>query len=587
MKSTEISGKKIFSEIESGKYRECYLIYNRKSTDEPNNQKNSIKYQRAENTRFAFRERLQVAALTLEGFARDGIVSERHSGFKENAELTFIKGAVQFRIARPKFYRLVQWLSKEYFKGVIFLCWDRASRNKGDDTVIRKLMKTGVDVRFALAQYDKTSAGELHMDIDGMFAEHHSRTTSEKVTISKRNKRSQGICTYKAPVGYLNQGVMEHKPIDPLRVPVIKKLFEMYGTGEWSLADLARWAIGEGFTMPAVRRRRTEAEILAEEDDDVRLEIEAVCRPPTYNNIHKILTNAFYTGKVLGNDGIYIPSASHEAVISEPLFNHVQGQLRKNNKSAHYAELLDHPLRGLVRCGECGRVYTPYPKKGMMYYGARCERSCSNTNRSFNFHFITAKIGSLMSNLSFTNEELERLEARTGTEIALLESRRFTELEANERRKKRIREDLGYLNSNRLTLLKTGAYSAEALVAEDVRLNAELSTLCDAERTSDVSMRETIKDVVRLSELLKNVYLYYENATPQEKERIIKIIFSELTISGDTLNYKCKNGFKALESRFVPLYDPTAWLSELVKYENDITMSIEDLVIFDMGNARG
>jgi site-specific DNA recombinase len=234
--------------------------------------KNSIKYQRSENTRFAYREHLPIAQLTIDGFCTDGIVSERHSGFKEDIELGFGKdNTVQYRVERPKFYRLVQFLSQGYFKGVIFLCWDRASRNKGDDTILRKMMKAGVDVRFTLASYDKTSAGELHMDIDGMFAEHHSRVTREKVTITIRNKRAQGVCTHRAPVGYLNEGRMEHKPFDPVRAPIIRQLFERAATGRWSLADLAHWAIEQGFTMPPMRRRRTEDEILAEEEDDVRL----------------------------------------------------------------------------------------------------------------------------------------------------------------------------------------------------------------------------------------------------------------------------------------------------------------------------
>src|SRR6266516_3800193 len=212
-----------FTELRTGKYYEHYLIYNRKSTDDTENQKNSIKYQKSENVRFAFREQLQVAPLTLEGFATDGIVSERHSGFKENIELTFGKNnTVQYRVDRPKFHQLVQMLSRGYFKGVIFLCWDRASRNKGDDTLLRKLMKAGVDIRFTLAQYDKTSAGELHMDIDGMFAEHHSRVTREKVTITMRNARARGLLTHKAPVGYLNPGSMERKPLDPERAPIVR-----------------------------------------------------------------------------------------------------------------------------------------------------------------------------------------------------------------------------------------------------------------------------------------------------------------------------------------------------------------------------
>src|SRR5580698_577753 len=104
--------------ILAGKYRACYLVYSRKSTDEPDNQKNSIKYQRAENTRFAAKEGFTIASITITGLCVDGIISERHSGFKEDNTLSITNdGMVHYRIERPKFHRLVQFLSKGLFKG--------------------------------------------------------------------------------------------------------------------------------------------------------------------------------------------------------------------------------------------------------------------------------------------------------------------------------------------------------------------------------------------------------------------------------------------------------------------------------------
>ena len=180
----------LIKEIEFGKYRDTYLVYNRKSTDEPENQKNSIKYQRSENARFAMRENLKISSISIDGFCVDGVISEKHSAFKEDSKMTIGEdGIVQYTIERPKFFKMIQYLNQGYFKGVIILCWDRISRNKGDETVIRKLMKQGVDFRFVLATYDKTSSGALHMDIDGMFAEHHSRVTSEKVKLNIRNHK--------------------------------------------------------------------------------------------------------------------------------------------------------------------------------------------------------------------------------------------------------------------------------------------------------------------------------------------------------------------------------------------------------------
>lgn len=70
-------------------------------------------------------------------------------------------------------------------------------------------------------------------------------------------------------------------------------------------------------------------------------------------------------------------------------------------------------------------------------------------------------------------------------------------------------------------------------------------------------MHETMKDVQKLSELLKDVIPYYDFAKPHEKEKIIRVIFSELYVSKNTLNYKCKKGFECFENRFVALCDPT------------------------------
>jgi site-specific DNA recombinase len=566
----------ILKDIAAGKYRDCYLVYIRKSTDEPDNQKNSIAYQKAENIKFAQREKLLVAPITIAGLCADGVISEKHSGFKENNDLTFTKdGLVQYHIDRPKFQKLVQFLSLGLFQGIVCLCWDRISRNKGDDTLIRKLMRKGIDVRFVYANYDKTSAGALHMDIDGMFAEHHSRVTSEKVRLTTWNLRERGVVTYKAPIGYLNQGNMDKKPLDPGRAPIIKKLFEHYATGDWSLADLVRFADQQGLITVPVRRRRTQDEILAEESEEVV--IEKVSRPMTISYIHKILTNPFYTGRALGNEGKYVPSVSHEALIDDELYNNVQKVLKDKKVSVHYTQKLELPLRGMVRCGECRRVYTPYLQKGTQYFGSRCAATCSNTKKSFNIEFLEEGVGKFFGRLIFTEDEKIQLDFRTSTDISLFEEKRLKKIEQSDRRKKKIREDLTYLRTNKLSLLKSGVYTPEVLLQEETTLNTELNSIQDEEIISDLSMQAVMEDILKLSELLETGSAYYSNAKSSEKELFIKTVFSELFISENTLQYKCKNGFRALETKNFLVCDPTDWLSELLKLGHSIKISLDEL----------
>ncbi len=533
--------------IDEKPYRNYYLIYTRKSTDDTENQKNSLAYQIGEAIRLAKLHHLPIAPVDIENLCKDGIIKERHTGFKEDADFDIDPmGKVTYTIERPKFLRLVRFLKDGYFKGVIFLCWDRASRNKNDDAVLRKLMKQGVDIHFVQAQYDsKTSAGELHMDVDGMFSQHFSRVISEKVTNQNRKLRQDGVCTYKAPIGYLNEGNSKHKPFDPIRAPIIKNIFEKYAEGTWSLHDLSEWAKTQGLTMYPSRRKRTMEEMLA--DDEIK--IDAICRPITEKIIQRILNNPFYIGMIKDRDsptGVRV-STSHEALVTNELFNRVQQILKLKKVSIHYTEKVSMPYRGMLRCNNCHRVYTPYKKKGIDYYGARCDKNCSNTQKSVNGKYIENKIGEKISELFYTEEELVEIDTMIKTDLKTLEVKRQKGLEQIQRQKSKVREDLAYLRENKLPLLKSSVYSPETFLKEESDLMAKLQNFCTEENTSDVAIDEVVKDLVILSELLKDAYVYYYFAKPFEKEELIQKVFSELNLFEDTLTYKTKNGFRLLE----------------------------------------
>ena len=555
--------KSVLRALQRGAYKDCYLIYNRKSMDEAESQKNSLAYQRKENVQFAKREHFPLADLSLTGFCKHGVISEKHSGFKESGDLVIAKnGTAQYRIDRPKFLRLIQLLNERQVKGVVCLCWDRISRNQGDDTILRKLRRAGVDIRFAFASYDNTSSGELHMDIDGMFAQHHSRVTSEKIKLAIKTKRADGKWTHRAPIGYLNQGTMDHKPLDPERAPIVKELFELYATGDWSLSDLMRYADKQGLTTPPTRSPRSTEEILDDDGDSSNLHPK-VARPLKVNYLGSLLRNPFYIGQVIGPDGAYIPSTCHEALVDRATFARVQTLLASKRTSIHYTEKLDHPFRGFVRCVQCRRVYTPYKQKGITYYNARCAPGCGNTFKNCNFDHIAGLVRQLLKQLQFTQQERDLLDARTDTEIGLLEEQNLKVEEQRNRQKMRIREDLAYLHANQLALLKSGAYTPEGLTEERNRLELEMSELQEQNDVSLAAMRDLVDDVLKISELLNMAQNLYDRANPAEKEAIGKTLVSELLIDQNTFAYSPQTGFAPLFARNCDKSAPKDWFSEL------------------------
>jgi DNA invertase Pin-like site-specific DNA recombinase len=564
--------------IEQGKYKGQYLIYNRKSTDEPENQKNSLHYQRAENLKYALKEHLSIAPVAISGFCTDGIIAEKHSAYKEDEIMVITdNGVVQFRIDRPKFHKMMQLLNKKLFKGVIFLCWDRASRNDADEAILKKLLKNDIDLRFTLVSYDKSSSGALHMDIDGMFAQHHSRVTSEKVKLNIRNQREKGICTSKAPVGYLNLGRMDNKPFDPIRAPIIKELFEKYATDNYSLAELTHWAIKQGFTMSPMRRKRTVEEKQKEEESDTQTEITPVAHIPSRSSIHKILSSPFYLGKIKGNDGVFIKSNSHGSLVSEETFTQVQKILNKKNVSVKYSSELFYPYRGLIRCGECKRVYTPYIKKSIQYYCVNCKPHCENKTKNFNNRIIDHAISTSIGKLILTEDELNQIEESTVTELPELEQKRTEHLASIDRQKRKIKEDITYLQQNKLNLLRTGVYTPESYLESEQELNNQYVQLEQQEQSINASILKTVRKVIELSELLKNLMIYDFIANPTEKDEIIRNIFSELSFSENSLQFKCKNGFEALEQRLVSSCALKEWIYELPSHHHRINQSIKEL----------
>ncbi len=549
-----MSEDEIIDEINSGKYKDFHVIYDRKSTDDTENQKNSLEYQLSTNVAFAKKTLLKIADLNLKGLFTNGVITEKHSSFKEDDVMIFGNdGSVTFAIERPKFYRLVGFLNKKLFKGVIFLSWDRASRNQTDNNIIKKLIKNGVDIRFSLAKYEKNSSGALHMDIDGMVSEHYSRITSEKVTATLNKNREDGLCSCQAPVGYLNQGNVDLKPFDPTRAPFIKRFFELADEG-WSLADIAKWANEEGFTMPPRRKRRSKIEVQSDEVEDVLDSREKVSHSVLYTTVQPILRNRFYIGYFLGDNNEWIKSNSHEALVGTELFERVQTELTKKNKSKHYNKPLDYPFRSIIVCDACRRSYNPYPKKGHLYCALKCQLGCANSNRNFNVKkFLDSHLKPLIEKLTFTEKELVGFEERLCNDIGLTENKRLKTIESNDRKKKKLREDLAYLRENKIHLLKVGTYQPEELKEEELNLESKISSLMLEEQVSEEAMRETINDIEKISELLRNVVLYWDYADLYEKDEITRIIFSELSIFDNDLKYMLNLGFKPFESRFVSI----------------------------------
>ena len=523
-----------------------YIVYTRKSTDDSDNQKNSIPFQKKVCKEYAKNKGLQIADDSVDEIMEDGMISERHSAYKSSAISVSGAGLVEYQIERPKFMQMISWLLEGKYEGVIVLCWDRISRNEQSDLIVKELIdKHGIKIEFVQADYDQgTSAGALHRDVDGMFARHHSRVTSEKVKSAFEKLRSEHRCVYSSPIGYIDEG-SNLKKFDPERSPLIKRIFELYATGEWAMSDLVKWANEQGLTSKPKRRRRTKSEMLK----GVEIE-EKGSKPINKSTIGYLLSNPFYIGK-LKHDEEYFDGI-HPPLISNELFSKVQAMLKKKCVTVKYHDQAFFTYRNFFRCADCGRVYTPYraKKNGEVYYSSRCKDGCTNAKRNIHERHFDEIMKGVMDRVHFSDEELEEIEKGAKSGLKKVASQRDSELEDVNRRRRKVLKDLDYLKNNKMSLLREGAYSPLELREESERLIGQLKEVDAVMEAYTESEEEMLDFVLSFSELVKRASLLYEVAYDIEKRKLVNMMLSELTLKdGKMASLKAQEDFEPILNR--------------------------------------
>src|SRR5262249_46081806 len=137
------------------------------------------------------------------------------------------------------FSQMLKLLQEGKAHGVIIHKIDRSARNLRDWADLGELIDRDIDVHFANESLDlKTRGGRLSADIQAVVAADYIRNLREEARKGFYGRLKQGRCPMPAPLGYLDRG-KGLKTIDPVKGPLVRKAFELYSTGRYSLINLA------------------------------------------------------------------------------------------------------------------------------------------------------------------------------------------------------------------------------------------------------------------------------------------------------------------------------------------------------------
>lgn len=426
---------------------------------------------------------------------------------------------------RPAFSEMLKLLRQKAAEGVIIHKIDRSARNLDDWTDIGRLVDAGVEIHFANENLDlKTVAGRLSADIQAVVAAHYSRNLREEAKKGIYGRLKQGFYPMRAPIGYMDQGAAKPKMPDPSMAPLVKESFELYGTGKFSLREVAHRMYKRG-----LRNR--------------------LGGPVTMNGFTTLLNNPFYVGIVRIKKTGDTFAGNQPPLVSRTLFEQVQAILR--GKTVDRASRHEFLFSRLVRCGSCRYSLIGERQKGHVYY--RCH------DRPF-------KMPSVCPKTSIREELLEEtihgtLKKITLSEAELLLLREHLERHrrlAEEEREKQMRifklqlESLRARVSRLTDLFLDGSLQKIAFeekqkmyVWEEADLKQKLASL---ESGSEAAYREVEKVV----ELLKSPLMLYKQADQGKKRELLKILLSNLSLSGENVSAELKIPFRLIAEREKP-----------------------------------
>ena len=263
------------------------------------------------------------------------------------------------RQIRKQFKEMLQYVSQHGIPVILCEKIDRLTRNLKDASAVDDWVreKPGREVHFNKESFifnRETKAHEnLVWDMKVAIARFYANNLSEEVKKGQREKLEQGWMPMRAKLGYKSVGEKGHKMhmIDEAIAPLMRQLFELYSTGNYSIK-----AVIDAMTKAGLRNQ--------------------FGKKISKTRAHLILSDPFYCGEIVWMGQRY--SGKHDPLISKELFAAVQRRLNRKLKNPEYRKHLP-VFKAKIECEECGGTITWTIQKGHWYGHCNRHKPCSQS----------------------------------------------------------------------------------------------------------------------------------------------------------------------------------------------------------------
>lgn len=421
---------------------------------------------------------------------------------------------------RPEFMRLWERCKADKnIKAVIVYDLSRFARDRIDFALVKDdLVKSGIKICSVTENIDETATGQFLEGMLSSVAEFYSRQSGEKISLGMLSKAQSGVWPNKAPFGYKNcrdgSGSDKDKrwiEVDEDEAIWVKKVFNLYITGKYSLRELANVLSKQNFPMRESKKLRQ-------------------------GFLHYIITNPIYIRKISYKGEVY--DGQHPAIVDEAIFQKAQDILFERGKGSDRSQKHRFPLKSILCCAKCGAKYTGEQhkiKNGTIVRYLRCMKSIKGERvecgeKYFQEGYIAEQFEALFKQIQLPTSITERLRGRIknifGKEQDIYEKSRKMILKRLETIKKQKKDlVLNFINRAK-TERDEELYGniKNEFEVEETKLNNELNEV-------EGNLSQALKVLEIALVLSNNCFRAYKKANPELKGLLAKAFFEKVAIS--------------------------------------------------------
>ncbi len=412
---------------------------------------------------------------------------------------------------RPIFNRMMADVQKGKYDGI--LCWklDRLARNPIDGgSIIWALEERKLEaIHTPQRSFQNTGNDKFWMNLEFGMSKKYVDDLSDNVKRGQKAKLEMGWIPGRPPLGYLNEKESRTIVRDPERFPLIRKMWDMMLTGEYTPNAIVNIATDEWGLRTRKHKRFGGG-------------------PVGYSEIYRILTNPFYYGIIVRKGEFY--KGAHEPMITKSEFDKVQYLLHRGSNKR--PKRFSFPYTGMIRCGECGASITAehrinrYGRHYIYYHCTKRKRTVRCSQQYIQEKDLELQMSAFLQSITISKDFKdwairvlrETHEEEQGKNIAAAQSLR--------KRHSRLKSELSELMNIRLR----GLLTDQEYLSKKAELEKERARLRELIDDAEHNFDDVLGKCERVFEFACDAKSRFDNGSPEEKRAIIVNIGSNLVL---------------------------------------------------------